>query len=123
MEEQMPLAPVKAAGGERLFPWTPVRGSTFDLRFYKEVKSQLTEAMRAKSDFAGAGGTRHLRSYQMLDLALGLGGREITLPVATILAEPNGPFDIFFGNLGQDVFGAFKSYTIDFQNMTFIAQK
>lgn len=124
MEEQMPLAVVKAAGGERLFSLdTGAGGSTFGLRFYKEVKSQLTEAMRANSDLAGAGGTRHLRSYQMPDLALGLGGQEITLPVATILAGPNGPFDIFFGNLGQDVFGAFKSYTIDFQNMTFTAQK
>jgi hypothetical protein len=28
-----------------------------------------------------------------------------------------------FGNLGQDVLGAFKSYTSDFQNMTFTARK
>jgi hypothetical protein len=98
-------------------------GSTFGLCFYKEAKSQLTEAMRAKSDLAGAGGTRHVRSYQIPDLVLGLGGQKITLPVATVLAEPNGPVDIFFGNLGQDVLGTFKSYTIDFQNMTFTAQK
>ena len=124
MEEQMPLAVVKAVGGEHLFSLdTGAGGSTFGVRFYKVVKPQLTEAMRAKSDLAGAGGTRHLRSYQMPDLALGLGGQEITLPAAAILAEPNGPVDMFFGNLGQDVFGAFKSYTIDFQNMTFTAQK
>ncbi|HEY6305532.1 MAG TPA: aspartyl protease family protein [Candidatus Angelobacter sp.] len=125
MDGQTPIAVVKAAGEECLFSLdTGATGSSFSSRFYPVVKSQLTEKMRARNDSAGAGGVRHFHVYKMEGLSLTLGGQEARLASATIFPKPIGSgMDVFFGNLGQDVFGAFQSYTIDFENMTFIARK
>lgn len=125
MEEQTPIAVAKVAGADRLFSLdTGALGSQFGVRFYRTVRSQLTRKMRAKIESAGAGGMRHFRGYKMDRLNLSLGGQDIVLPSATILAEPFGSdLDTFFGNLGQDVFRAYGAYTIDFQNMTFKATK
>lgn len=125
MEEQTPLAVADAAGADRLFSLdTGALGSQFGVRFYRAVRSQLTRKMRASIELAGAGGLRHFRGYKMERLKLTLGGQDVTLPSTTILAEPNGSdLDTFFGNLGQDVFGAYSAYTIDFQSLTFTATK
>lgn len=104
MEEQMPVVVMRAAGAERLFSIdTGAMTSTFGPRFYRAIKPQLTEKMRTRTDLVGAGGTRHLRSYKMSDLEVGLGGQEVKLSTVTILAEPTGHSDLFFRTLGQDV--------------------
>jgi hypothetical protein len=125
MEGQMPIAVVQAGGGQCLFSLdTGATGSTFSSRFYPLVKSRLTDNMRAKSDLAGAAGVRHFHTYKMQNLSVILGGQEVTLASATIFPKPAGSgMDVFFGNLGQDIFGAFQSYTIDFEHMTFTARK
>jgi predicted aspartyl protease len=125
MEGQTPIAVVKAAGAERLFSLdTGATGSGFSSRFYSVVKSQLTEKMRVQSGSTGAGGTRRFKVYKMKDVRLILGGQEAMLASIDILAKPMGAdMDVFFGNLGQDVFGAFQSYTFDFVNMTFTARR
>jgi predicted aspartyl protease len=125
MDGQTPIAVVKAAGAECLFSLdTGATSSAFNSRFYPAVKSQLTEKMLARSDAAGLGGVKHSRVYKMDGLSLMLGGQEARLASAIIFPKPTGSgMDVFFGNLGQDVFGAFQSYTIDYENMTFTARK
>jgi hypothetical protein len=125
MDGQTPIAVVKAAGAECLFSLdTGATSSTFNSRFYPAVKSQLTEKMLARNDSAGLGGVKHSRVYKMDGLSLMLGGQEARLASAIIFPKPTGSgMDVFFGNLGQDVFRTFQSYTIDFENMTFTARK
>ncbi|HKV91672.1 MAG TPA: retropepsin-like aspartic protease [Candidatus Angelobacter sp.] len=126
MEEQMPAGAARAAGAERLFTLDTGAGSTFSFRFYNVVKPQLTKAMRAHSELSGAGGTHKMRSYLLPELKMNIGGEDVTLKSVTVLPEPLGGDsvgDLFFGNLGQDVFGAFKSFTFDFQRMMVEARK
>jgi hypothetical protein len=55
---------------------------------------------------------------------LQIGGQRAVLAKASIVAEPTeSGTDDFFGNIGQDVIGSFKSYTIDFDKMKFRAEK
>jgi hypothetical protein len=67
-----------------------------------------------------------MRSYLLPELKMSIGGEDVTLKSVTVLPEPVGGDsvgDLFFGNLGQDVFGAFKSFTFDFQRMRVEARK
>jgi hypothetical protein len=126
MEEQMPAGVARAGGAERLFTLDTGAGSTFSFRFYNVVKPQLTKAMQTHSEFGGAGGTRKMGSYVLPQLKMSIGGEDVTLKSVTVLPEPlseNSAGDLFFGNLGQDVFRAFKSFTFDFQRMMVEAQK
>ena len=126
MEEQMPAGAVRAGGAERLFTLDTGAGSTFSFRFYNVVKPQLTKAMRSRSELSGAGGTRKMRSYVLPELKMSIGGEDLMLKSVTVLPQPvggNSVGDLFFGNLGQDVFGAFKSFTFDFQRMMVEARK
>jgi hypothetical protein len=127
MEEQMPVGLATAAGTERLFTLdTGATGSIFSYRFYNVVKAHITKAMEAHSELGGAGGTLKTRSYRLPNLKVSIGGDEVTLKSATVLPEPLGDDvtgSVFFGNLGQDVFGVFKALTFDFQRMTVEARK
>jgi len=125
MEGQSPIAVAKVAGTEQLFSLdTGAMGSTFGPRLAAVLKTQLMEKMKTKFDLTGAGGTRSLRGYEIERLSVALGGQEVILPTAGIVTDlTSSSLDVFFGNLGQDIFAAFTSYTFDFQNMTFIARK
>jgi len=127
MEEQMPAGAAQAAGKLLLFTLdTGAGGSTFSFRFYNTVKPRLTQAMQGYSELAGAGGTRKRRNYRLPELKMSIGGGDVTLKSAPVLPERVGGgsvVDLFFGNLGQDVFAAFRSFTFDFERMRVEARR
>lgn len=85
---------------------TGAPGSQFGVRFYRAAKSQLTRKMRAKIESAGAGGMRHFRGYKMDRLNLSLGGQDVILPSATILAQPIGGDGYFLRESGAGRFSS-----------------
>jgi hypothetical protein len=52
-----------------------------------------------------------------------MGGACVQANEIPVITETRGvPDDKFYGNIGQRILGQFKSYTLDFQNMSFSAE-
>jgi len=64
-----------------------------------------------------------MHAYVLPQADLHLGDAMATLKNVPVLTEDVGvdPLDGVFGNLGQSLLGQFRSYTIDFTQMQFIA--
>lgn len=125
MQEQTPIVSAQIGGTTRLFSLdTGATGSMFSPRFYNALASKLATSKRRKMDINGAGGTHFVNGYDVKNFRLQIGSQQVVLPKASIIAEPTeSGLDDFFGNIGQDVLSSFKSYTIDFSRMTFLANK
>lgn len=124
LQEQMPIVSAQTEGATRLFSLdTGAGGTILSMRFYRVVASKLAASKERKMGISGAGGTHFVRGYDMKNVQLRIGGQQVALPRASILAEPtDSGLDDFFGNIGQDILGSFKSYTIDFGKMKFKAE-
>lgn len=125
MEEQTPTVSAQIGETTRLFSLdTGATGSMFSVRLYHALASRLAAGKRRKMDINGAGGTHYVHGYDLKNLPLQIGGQRAVLNKASIVSEPTeSGLDDFFGNIGQDVLGSFKSYTIDFNKMVFRADK
>ena len=61
---------------------------------------------------------RTLSAYTVPRLVLTIGDGSVALVNAPVLTEPMGAgVDLWYGNLGQDLVGRVRSYTIDFRGM------
>lgn len=125
MEEQTPIVSAQIDSTVRLFSLdTGATGSMFSVRLYNALASKLAASKRRKMDINGAGGTHLVQGYDIKNFQLQIGGQRAALAKASILAEfTQSSLDDFFGNIGQDVLGSFKSYTIDFSKMSFQSVK
>ena len=69
---------------------------------------------------SSGGGLANYPSYYLSRLKIRLGGGCTVIPDVPVLATARGiSDDNFWGNLGQTAVRAFRSYTLDFQNMSF----
>jgi predicted aspartyl protease len=124
VEETAPVVEAEVQGSPLLFTLdTGATASGFGRRFYRLMKAKLGLKKEEKSGSKGAGGTRPVRVYKTTDLPIVIGGQQAVLKQASITAQSLGGLDLFFGNLGQDILGQFKSYTVDFGSMKFTATK
>ena len=74
-------------------------------------------------ELAGAGGVRTYAAYFTGKLNIKMGGACVQAKEIPVITETRGvPDDRFYGNIGQRILGQFKSYTFDFQNMSFSAE-
>jgi hypothetical protein len=62
---------------------------------------------------------RFMKGYKLPSTELHLGTATITLHDIVVLTQPlgTGVLDSMYGNLGQALVAAFRSYTIDFSRM------
>ena len=123
-EELTPLLQVSVGGRDLLLILDTGAASThLNAKYVSEFPEQFVEAAKTKSGMVGAGGMRFVDSYRLPRLDLRLGDAQLTLHNVISLRESmeTDQFDSVYGNAGGTLFNAFKTYTIDFRNMRFIA--
>ena len=123
-EELTPLLQVSVEGRDLLLIFDTGAASThFNARYVREFPKQFVAAEKTRSCLAGAGGMKCVDSYRLPRAELRLGDAQLTLHEVPSLRESMGTdqFDSVYGNAGGTLLNSFKTYTIDFRNMRFIA--
>ena len=118
------IAPAAIGGTEHLFVIdTGSQGSFFTSQYYFEHRNDFASQTVGEVDLAGAGGVRTYSAYSTDKLNIKMGGACVQVNEIPVITETRGvPDDKFYGNIGQRILGEFKSYTFDFQNMSFSAE-
>lgn len=121
LEKLSPLLAADVGDGEQLFTFDTGSSGTFlSAQFYRRHLRAFAAARKMQLRLAGAGGSRNYSSYYLSRLKIRLGGGCTVIPDVPVLATARGiSDDNFWGNLGQTAVRAFRSYTLDFQNMSF----
>lgn len=89
-------------------------------RYAQTFQAEAKTWKKAKSKSAGAGGVVKVKVYVQQEVKLGIGDKVVTLEKVSIYRSNAGSsHDELFGNLGQDVFAGFQSFTLDFSAMRF----
>jgi predicted aspartyl protease len=108
--------------GQRL-PFTLDTGassSDFSVRYYERFAVGATNWSRRTIESGGAGGTVTQDVFTQPAVNMKIGDASVVLQnVSIVQTRMNAGLDVLFGNLGQDFADAFKSFTLDFVNMTF----
>ena len=123
LQRLTPIVAAEVGGMERLFTIdTGAVGSFFTVQYYLEHKSDFTSQRIGNFDLAGAGGVRRYPAYFAGKLNMKIGGACVAVNELPIITQARGSSDEkFYGNVGQSILRQFKSYTFDFQNMSFSA--
>lgn len=121
LERLTPLIAANVGDGEQLFTFDTGSSGTFlSSQFYSRHANAFKGRPVVKFRLAGAGGSRDFRSYYLSYVKMRLGGGCRMVRNVPVLAEPRGiSDDHFWGNLGQSAVRGFRSYTLDFQSMSF----
>jgi predicted aspartyl protease len=121
LQRLTPIVSARIRSKEELFTIdTGATGSFLSSRYYGDHPREFASQMVGEIDLTGAGGSRSLPAYYIPEISLSLGGACVRLKDLPVLIKPQGiPDDYYYGNLGQSAVSASKSYTFDFQNMSF----
>jgi Aspartyl protease len=99
---------------------TGASGTDLLPRYAQTFQAEAKTWKKAKSKSAGAGGVLKSAVYVQPEVKLGIGDKVVTLEKVSIYRSNAGSsHDELYGNLGQDVFAGFQSFTLDFSAMTF----
>ena len=124
LQRLTPIVAAEIGGAERLFTVdTGAAGTFFTVQYYLDHRNDFASQTIGNFELAGAGGVRSYPAYLTGKFNLKMGGACVSLNQLPVIAQPRGQSeDKFYGNIGQLVLGRFKSYTFDFQKMTFSAE-
>jgi Aspartyl protease len=124
LQRLTPIVVAEVGGMERLFTIdTGSEGSFFTVRYYLDHSRDFTSQTIRDFDLAGAGGRRTYPAYLTGIVNIKMGGACVVESELPVIAQTRGTSDDkFYGNVGQSVLRQFKSYTFDFQNMSFRAE-
>lgn len=121
LEKLTPLVAASLGEGEQLFTFDTGSSGTFlSSQFYRRHLGVFAGGRRRELGLAGAGGARNYPSYYLSRLKIRLGGGCTAIADVPVLAARRSiSDDHFWGNLGQTAVRAFRSYTLDFRDMSF----
>lgn len=124
VEELTPLIEATVDGHALLFGLdTGSNAGTFTRKYLREFPQQFASLTPKKWGTGGLGGVRWMQAYDLPQIDLHLGDATATLRKVPVPTEDVGvdPLDYVFGNLGEALLSQFRSYTIDFRRMQFVA--
>ncbi len=124
LQRMTPIVAAEVGGTEKLFVIdTGAAGSFFTVQYYLEHRKDFTSRAVGDFELAGAGGVRTYPAYFVAKLNIRIGGSCVVVNELPVITQKRGlPDDKFYGNVGQSMLAQFKSYTFDFQNMSFSAE-
>jgi hypothetical protein len=123
LQRLTPIVAAEVGGAERLFTIdTGAAGSFFTVPYYLEHKGDFASQEIGDFDLAGAGGVQTISAYFADKVNIKIGGACVAMNDLPVITQARGSSDDkFYGNVGQSILRQFKSYTFDFQNMSFSA--
>ncbi|MGH9740591.1 MAG: pepsin/retropepsin-like aspartic protease family protein [Candidatus Acidiferrales bacterium] len=123
MEQLTPVVAADDGMTARLFTLDTGAANTFLTAKYLSAHHAEFAAAK-KSTVQMAAHPHPLPAFYAEHVTLTIGGVVVHLKSIPVLAVPQGNGeDHFYGNLGQDVLKQFRSYTIDFRSMRFVADR
>jgi len=97
---------------------TGANTTEFSEKYFVEHNNEILEkAVPATVTRGGGGGFVDNEAYIMKNVQFKIGGRELTIPDMTVLAEKLAFLDDYDGNLGQDVLMHFNQLILNFVDM------
>jgi Aspartyl protease len=119
LEKFTPVISADLGLGNRLFTIdTGAIGTVLSSAFYRESKP-LNSGEPIQLELVGAGGTLVSAAYQMKGVGARLGGSCAEIERVQMLTKPIGSAEEFYGNIGENAFTSFNSFTLDFAAMHF----
>ncbi len=114
-----PFVRCEAAGDTVFFHMDMGANTTeFSEKYFATHKDDITKNARLKKvKRGGAGGIVEEEVYELDNVLLKIGGRELTLPTATVLTNKLSYLGGSDGTLGQDVLMHFNKLVLNFENM------
>lgn len=123
LERLTPLLEVGAGGTEQLLTLDTGSSGTFlSSAFYQAHRQALLAASQTQYEVAGAGGVVAQPAILLHDVPMELGGACVRFSELMVLTDATNVEDEFFGNVGQNAVRGLRSYTLDFDRMTFSAE-
>lgn len=121
LEQLNPLVAATVSGRTDLYHLDTGASTTSFTSHFRDAQPELLAGLApTQSNMMGAGGVARFPSYELPEVRLSLGTHESVLRKVTVFAAPTPtPFDHFYGNIGQDVFGG-AALTLDFRTMTIV---
>jgi len=121
MRRLTPVVNLKANGV--LLPFTldtGASGTDLSVRYYERFKNADLSWKPEQSEVGGAGGNIKRQIFTQPMLHLEIGDKPATLKNISITPQKtDAGLDELYGNIGQDLFRYFESFTLDFATMTF----
>lgn len=111
----------EVAGRPLLFTLDTGASSTdLSVRYYELFRAQAGSWKSRNVESAGAGGSVRRDIHIQPTLVMAVGRSTVVLKDVSILPmRVNAGMDVLFGNLGQDFFANFESFSLNFPAMTF----
>jgi len=121
LQRLTPIVAARIRGKQELFTIdTGATGSFLSARYYGDFRREFESQMVDEMDLSGAGGSQILPIYYARQIILNLGGACVRMKEIPVLIKARGvPDDYYYGNLGQSALKSSRSYTFDFQSMSF----
>lgn len=109
----------EAAGDTVLFNMdTGARSTEFSAKYFASHQDKIVAAGTPDTvQRGGAGGIVEAEVYELKNMPLKVGGKELTLPAVTVLKDNVSFLDGVDGNLGQDVLMHFGKMVLNFEDM------
>jgi predicted aspartyl protease len=99
---------------------TGASNTDLSVRYYELFRQQAASWKTHSVERAGAGGSIQQNVYIQPRLVMRVGTSTVALKDVSILpVRMKAGVDILFGNLGQDFFDSFESFSLNFSTMTF----
>ena len=99
---------------------TGASSTELSTRYYESFRRQAAAWKTRTVERAGVGGSIHQLVYVQPRLSMNVGTSTVTLKdVSIVPVRTNGSIDILFGNLGQDFFDSFESFSLNLSTMRF----
>ncbi len=97
---------------------TGANTSEFSGKYFDAHKNEILEkAALTKGRRGGAGGMVDSKHYELANIRLKIGGRELILPSIDVMTEKLSSTDEYDGTLGQDVLMHFDKLILNFEDM------
>ncbi|HZY63289.1 MAG TPA: aspartyl protease family protein [Edaphobacter sp.] len=99
---------------------TGASGTELSIRYYERFRHSNLSWKPGEEETSGAGGNIRRTIYTQPVLRLGIGSKTAILKdVSVTPKKTNSGLDELYGNIGQDMFANFESFTLDFADMRF----
>jgi hypothetical protein len=121
MRRLVPVVNLRANGVALPFTLdTGASGTDLSVRYYERFKDSDPSWKLDEDESFGAGGSIKRKIYKQPLLHLAVGDKIALLRDVSITPRKmNSGIDELYGNLGQDLFRSFESFTLDFADMRF----
>jgi len=114
-----PYVQLEANGDTVLFKMdTGANTTEFSERYFEANKDKIKgQATRKTVKMGGAGGIVEREVYELANVRLKIGGRDLTIPTITVIPDKLLFLENCDGNLGQDVLMYFNKLVLNFEDM------